>query len=665
MNRLLANLTIRTKLILVVLLPLLGLTYFGVNYVSEAYFNKQQAESLSQLTILARVSSEWVHELQKERGMSAGYLGSKGSKFKDQLPEQRLLVDTKRQAFKAHIEKVHFAPELAALNQDILTQAQRLATIRNQVSQLQISVADEVAYYTQLNKKLLSAIDTVANQSTEASLAIDAVAIGAFLQHKERAGIERAVLSNTFAADHFLPGFYERFIRLIAEQDAYLDRFIAHRPDLISYMQQQLQSPEIKKVNELRQLAIGKAQQGGFNQDPEAWFAAITKKINILKKIENMLIDTLEKESAAQISQQTQAFWLSLAIALPCLIISIMFSFFLAKQLTQSITISVNTIDSIINNKNFSTRIPITGKDEINVIAKLINHLLANIEQLLTEIKTSTETLTDASIENEKLTKNMLHQINGGMTQIDLVATAMNEMNATVHDIAHNAVNASEQTEAATNQASHGDKEVDATVLAISALQEEMGLVMKVVKELDKSANEIGQFLDVIKNISEQTNLLALNAAIEAARAGESGRGFAVVADEVRSLSTQTRNSTLQIETMTKTLKSGASEAVETMNRGMEQVEASVTEAKRAGQDISEIVNNIKAISLMNIQVATAAEEQSSVTEEINRNVSDMQGNFQQIDHSSQQLNQVNNNLTALAKQLDTVLSEYNLGRVG
>ncbi len=661
MNTFLSNLTITKKLGLAVLFPILGLLYFAFANVMQVYQHKQNDIALMQLTTLAKVSSEWVHELQKERGMSAGFLGSNGTKFKDALTQQRQLTNSKQTAFNRHVEQHHFDQTMSALLGDISRQAAQLQSIRNKVSGLDISVADEVAYYTQLNKLLLSTLDLIANQNTDVTLAVDAVALGAFLQHKERAGIERAVISNTFAANHFKPGFYERFIRLLAEQEAYLTKFLAHRPELASYIKQQLDTAEVKKVQTMRQIALDNAVEGNFNQDAEVWFAAITAKINILKQIEEKLVDDFLEQNQVIIAEQTQLFWLSIMIAAPCILLSILISYVIAKQLTYNTKSCHASISSIINTKNFGQRLTVAGQDEIGLIASSINQLLESVEDLLSQIKLSSQTLATATSESEKLTSHMLAQVSNGMTQVDLVVTAMNEMNATVHEIAHNAVQASEQTEQATNQASHGDEEVDATVDAIASLQQEMSHVMKVIVELDKSATEIGQFLDVIKNISDQTNLLALNAAIEAARAGESGRGFAVVADEVRSLSTQTRKSTEQIETMAKNLQTGAQQAVTAMDRGMKKVDMSVNEARRAGNDISEIVGNIKAISMMNIQVATAAEEQSTVSEEINRNINEMHQNFQQIDESSTAINQVNKNLTDLTEQLDAVVARFNV----
>ncbi|MFO6424784.1 methyl-accepting chemotaxis protein [Motilimonas sp. KMU-193] len=661
MNSFLSNLTISKKLGLAVLFPVLGLLYFALANVMQVYQHKQNDIALMQLTTLAKVSSEWVHELQKERGMSAGFLGSNGTKFKNALTKQRQLTNTKQAAFDSHTQQHQFDQSISALLSDISRQAAQLQSIRTKVSALNISVADEVAYYTQLNKLLLSTLDLIANQNTEVSLALDAVAIGAFLQHKERAGIERAVLSNSFAANHFKPGFYERFIRLLAEQDAYLDKFLAHRPDLANYVKQQLNTADVKKVQEMRQIALAKATEGNFNQDAEVWFSAITAKINILKQIEEKLVADFLTQNQMIIDEQTQHFWLSIVISAPCILLSILISFIIARQLTANTQSCHASISSIIKTKHFGQRLTVAGQDEIGLIADSINQLLESVEDLLSQIKHSSQTLALATSENETLTHHMLTQVRSGMTQVDLVVTAMNEMNATVHEIAHNAVQASEQTEQATSQASHGDEEVDATVDAIASLQQEMSQVMTVITELDKSATEIGQFLDVIKNISDQTNLLALNAAIEAARAGESGRGFAVVADEVRSLSTKTRSSTEQIETMAKNLQVGAQQAVAAMERGMKQVDMSVNEAKRAGSDISEIVGNIKAISMMNIQVATAAEEQSTVSEEINRNINEMHQSFQQIDASSSAINQVNNNLTELAEQLNEVVTRFNV----
>lgn len=181
------------------------------------------------------------------------------------------------------------------------------------------------------------------------------------------------------------------------------------------------------------------------------------------------------------------------------------------------------------------------------------------------------------------------------------------------------------------------------------------------IEKLNGSALNIGKFLNVIKEISEKTNLLALNAAIEAARAGESGRGFAVVADEVRSLAMQTKESTSEIETMICDLQSSSTAAQKAMSNGIDMVDKSVNDAKQTGEDISHITESIDQINQMNEQVATAAEEQSSVTEEINRNMVHIQDGYGEMLQSYENIDRCSQLVESLANELNETVEQFKI----
>lgn len=205
--------------------------------------------------------------------------------------------------------------------------------------------------------------------------------------------------------------------------------------------------------------------------------------------------------------------------------------------------------------------------------------------------------------------------------EVDKVATAMNEMSATVHEVARNATEAAEAAQQADAETRTGKSVVSQAIEAIDLLASEVESAAQVIHKLEQDSDEIGAVLDVIRGIAEQTNLLALNAAIEAARAGEQGRGFAVVADEVRTLAQRTQQSTQEIQNMIERLQSGSQDAVKAMEQGKNRAQAGVTQAAEAGTSLETIAAAVSTISDMNTQIATAAEEQSVVAEEINLNI--------------------------------------------
>ena len=205
------------------------------------------------------------------------------------------------------------------------------------------------------------------------------------------------------------------------------------------------------------------------------------------------------------------------------------------------------------------------------------------------------------------------------------VVDAIDQMNGAIHEVAGNAGIAAEASGEADRDAGEGAQVVSQATDAINGLAGEVSNAAQVIHELEQESTNIGGLLDVIKGIAEQTNLLALNAAIEAARAGEQGRGFAVVADEVRTLASRTQDSTAEIEAMIERLQAGAQSAVEAMERSQSQAEAGVEQATRVGQVLHSIASAVGRVNDMNSQIASAAEKQSAVAEEVKRNVATIQ----------------------------------------
>jgi methyl-accepting chemotaxis protein len=239
------------------------------------------------------------------------------------------------------------------------------------------------------------------------------------------------------------------------------------------------------------------------------------------------------------------------------------------------------------------------------------------------------------------------------------VVTAMNEMTATVQEVARHATEAAAAASNADHASVDGKKVVLSTMNAIEALSSEVHSAANVISQLEKDSENIGTVLDVIKGIAEQTNLLALNAAIEAARAGEQGRGFAVVADEVRTLASRTQQSTQEIQTMIENLQVGAQSAVKVMDESRAKAEDSVSQAAKAGGSLEEITHSVSQINDMNTQIATAAEEQSAVAEEINRNIVNISEIVDRTADGANQTSIASEELASLAAQLQQLVNQF------
>ncbi len=249
--------------------------------------------------------------------------------------------------------------------------------------------------------------------------------------------------------------------------------------------------------------------------------------------------------------------------------------------------------------------------------------------------------------------------INQQFSDVEQVATAMNEMASTVKEVARSAAEAASAADGADGQVNEGNRVVSDVVDTIHELATEVQSTAGVINELETESNNIGSVLDVIRGIAEQTNLLALNAAIEAARAGDQGRGFAVVAAEVRTLASRTQQSTTEIQEMILCLQDGAQKAVIAMDQGQKKAQSTVKRAEDAGRTLEEIAGSVYKITDKNTQIASAAEEQSAVTEEINRNLVAINDVANQSAQGSQQIAGASDELTRLASDLRSMVATF------
>ena len=276
-----------------------------------------------------------------------------------------------------------------------------------------------------------------------------------------------------------------------------------------------------------------------------------------------------------------------------------------------------------------------------------IGDLTGNIEQISEHASNITQQ-TEQDMRNQ-------------MSEVEQVATAMNEMTATVHEVAQNAALTASSTESADQEVINGKNIVDDTINRINGLADEVEKAVQTINKLAEDTDQIGSVVDVIRGVSEQTNLLALNAAIEAARAGEQGRGFAVVADEVRTLASRTQDATSEIQSMIESLQLSAKQASEVMVKSQESANGSVEQARAAGQSLETITSAVKTITDMSAQIATAAEEQSAVSEEINRNIINISTATDQTLNATQEASQANSKLADATTRLDTMVKQFGI----
>uniref|UniRef100_Q0HZ22 Methyl-accepting chemotaxis sensory transducer n=1 Tax=Shewanella sp. (strain MR-7) TaxID=60481 RepID=Q0HZ22_SHESR len=310
---------------------------------------------------------------------------------------------------------------------------------------------------------------------------------------------------------------------------------------------------------------------------------------------------------------------------------------------------------------DLTKRLAVKGDDEIAQLGRSFNLFVDKLQTIIGDVAHATAKVKTAANAIHDQTKVMSRQLISHNNETDQVVTAITEMSATASEVAQNTTQVAEATHAATGDVANAQRCVDASLEEISALMAQINNAASNIQSLSEQSQKINSVLSVIGGIAEQTNLLALNAAIEAARAGEQGRGFAVVADEVRNLASRTQSSTLEINEMLSELHKLVSLAVKTMEESQQSCIRSVDSSRAISESLGSVTSAVTAINDMSTQIATAATEQSSVTEEINRNVFAIQEIVNELLHSSEEAASVSQTVSQEGLNLGKLVGQFRI----
>ncbi|CAM3064504.1 methyl-accepting chemotaxis protein [Moritella viscosa] len=656
-----SDVSFKHKILMLLALPMLGFLWLSFSSISQSIETRKEMSTLTELTHLSVEYSELVHELQKERGMTAGFIGSNGSKFSVKLRKQRADTDAKQAKMMRFWQQNEFSDnQIQQLHMRITQDLSMLTSIRNKVDAQNIELASALRYYTQLNAKLLSVSGLIVDISSDASITAETIAYYNFLQGKERAGIERAVLSNVFSKDHFATDNFVKFISLVVEQETYFLNFKTFATSSNNnFFVQQLNTPAVKEVMKLRHIAETNSTE--FNVDAEYWFSQASARIGQLKLIEDDLERSLLTLADNHRNSAVTVLMMNVVFSVLIIVIVVVISFITIRDLMSRVNELMDVMTEVRDNNDLTVQTKLAGESELGQIASALNLTLSQFAGAMDNISTSSITLASAAEETAQTcdysSKSLAEQQDG----ISLIATAIEELSATVKEVAQNTQLTADSAKEVDTQAVSGFEIVQQSSLSIEGLACEIDSLAQRITNLHTSSNNITNMVDVIKSVADQTNLLALNAAIEAARAGEQGRGFAVVADEVRTLAKRTQESTAEIESFISALQADADAAFNVIEVSQTKASEAVSNSQDVAKTLQDITASVNQIFSMTEQIATAIEEQSVVTQDVAKNIVDVKQKSMESATGSAQIAMTAKEQAQLATSLQDIAKVFKI----
>jgi methyl-accepting chemotaxis protein len=619
----LSDVKISTKIGLACIVPLLGLALFAGVSVLDAWGRTRAAGAVLAGAELAEQASLVVHELQRERGMSAGFIGSNGKDFAGEMPAQRKASDGRIGALHQAAGAARHGGTLGARLESAAAELKALDKLRRDVDAFALPGAQAAAAYTNIITVLIGTVEAISELAQDSTIASALSVYTAGIRGKELAGQERASGARGFAAGQFGAADLRGYVALGAAQDVYFE--LVRRqgsPAQQDALKAALASPASADVARMREVAVRSAV-GEVKSDVTApvWFRASTARIDELKKVEDRFAADLKGVAGAVAGQATSALMLALAAAVGLIAIASFTAFVAARSITRPLG---NLVDTTLTLAGGDTGVEIAGgdrKDEIGGMARAVVVFRDNaiermrledaaraeqeqrearqrrIDSLIGQFRTSVSATLAGVGDNAVRMDGTAKSLSGVATEasaqatgaaaaseecsanVQNVASAAEELTSSIKEIGHQVENATGVVRKAADLARNSNNEIEA---------------------LAGAAQKIGDVVGLIQAIAAQTNLLALNATIEAARAGEAGRGFAVVASEVKSLATQTAKATEEIGQQIAAIQDSTSKSV-----------ASVRTITATMQEVDGFTSAI----------AAAVEEQGAATEEISRNV--------------------------------------------
>ena len=572
-----------------VIFPIMAVLYLSMDEIIQQFVALETALQMEEAIAVATRASALVHELQKERGFTAGFIGSNGEKFAQSLKQQQTTTDGLKKSLQATLEAIDtdsFGEGFQDPQNRALQLLEQLGQKRNAVAASQISLQEAIGYYSAINAHFLQMIGALVRFSNDAETATLLKAYVLFMQGKERAGLERAVLATVFSQDQFQGNLLQKLISLIAIQETYTSAFLALAdPEAIEFYRNLTRNPVFQTTETMRETALAKANEGNFGLVAEDWFAAQTAKINLLKEGEDHLSEDLLARSLAVASSARNRLIFQIVLAVTLLVVFTTWGMVLARDILSSFAQVIRTF-SLMSQGELNQRLDMQRQDEIGMMGQALDFFSEDLHDAMVEIVRFSEQINVAATQVSEASQSLMQGNSSQASTIEQIVASISEISSQNEQNAQNAMQANRLANETQKAGDQGHAQMDEMLTAIVSTE--------------KASQSISKIIKVIDEIAFQTNLLALNAAVEAARAGSHGKGFAVVANEVRNLAVRSAKA--------------AQETTELIENTVQTIKGGMLTAHQTAAAFGEIVSKVTQMNELFAEIEIATKEQADGT---------------------------------------------------